>query len=802
MTMGTTSQLELLRQKALQSMGGNTQSQSDQEMPSSQATSSPPQAQHRKKKSASEFEDLLNDYERRKIKSAQGHLERKKKTESLTSMTVAYSSPQPLIPSPPNPVNKPTQPMSEVDLEQLVMELVQLGTTAEELLQHGISQEFVERMLKKYGVLDVDQPAPPSVHIRDHALNHTSSLYDNTIMPTDGLAPEQTELANAASMSDESEVDMEIEEPESPVFKTRKLLHKPDMPDMTADDPNRVHDSQELISPQPSKPSIFNFPDKSPNQGHVIDLSDDEDDDECATIFAGIDMPIKTLKAAMVGPVTQPRRSIPRAKSGSAHHHATALQASITEMKDRIKKLEELRSAAQQSKSSPEGTSPVAVRSKSAPLTPRMEAGTETVQEVPTVPSPSPDQKSKATVPERKQASETLSTMVKLRSNLERQIQDNKAELLTAEEELEGLRKKVATAESKISARQKLLDDLERMRKNVQESIQRHEAKVAAETSQDDTPKDGPVCSYEAPAANQADTASLDKTRILDVTRNATCNVGESEEATPLASEEPMSVATSSPPPRPLPVKDPIYVPAATRALRQSDPNGGPLSEDVWAKVFQSVNELRQKYGEASNQTNFDSVKGSIDWEQVLSAEAYKDVAGITAPSATPQMEKQPERTAQAGTYFKPYKSRLSHLRSYQLFADSSVDSVGMWNPKWDKDQKLCRYETAGGACNDPTCQAMHFRDIKIRGRYPTIGLRFAIPECFLDDAVLLEMVSYGVSQDTAANILYYMELADLLEWAKAKSYTRHMLILAVQRFRVAFLKDPSRRVALRAGPG
>lgn len=70
---------------------------------------------------------------------------------------------------------------------------------------------------------------------------------------------------------------------------------------------------------------------------------------------------------------------------------------------------------------------------------------------------------------------------------------------------------------------------------------------------------------------------------------------------------------------------------------------------------------------------------------------------------------------------FKPYESPLRHFKSYRYHPAylseiprgfrSLTYSHGI-NP----GKPLCRFETAGGVCNDDSCDGQHFRDMGLSG--------------------------------------------------------------------------------------
>ena len=70
---------------------------------------------------------------------------------------------------------------------------------------------------------------------------------------------------------------------------------------------------------------------------------------------------------------------------------------------------------------------------------------------------------------------------------------------------------------------------------------------------------------------------------------------------------------------------------------------------------------------------------------------------------------------------FAAYKSPLYYFRSYRFhpkFLDLVTDGYRSLTHSLilDPQRVLCKYETAGGTCNDESCTALHFRDLTVYG--------------------------------------------------------------------------------------
>ncbi|KAL2062422.1 hypothetical protein VTL71DRAFT_6688 [Oculimacula yallundae] len=68
---------------------------------------------------------------------------------------------------------------------------------------------------------------------------------------------------------------------------------------------------------------------------------------------------------------------------------------------------------------------------------------------------------------------------------------------------------------------------------------------------------------------------------------------------------------------------------------------------------------------------------------------------------------------------FTPYESPLKNFRAYRFHPNFKQDVSGglrskTYSHKIDSMNEFCRFELAGGICNDPTCDSQHFRDIDV----------------------------------------------------------------------------------------
>ena len=70
---------------------------------------------------------------------------------------------------------------------------------------------------------------------------------------------------------------------------------------------------------------------------------------------------------------------------------------------------------------------------------------------------------------------------------------------------------------------------------------------------------------------------------------------------------------------------------------------------------------------------------------------------------------------------FTPYESPLKHFKSYRYHSNYfSEVSEGFrsltYSHAIDPDKPICRYEAAGGTCNDGSCNGQHFKNLGLPG--------------------------------------------------------------------------------------
>ncbi|KFY33917.1 hypothetical protein V494_07215 [Pseudogymnoascus sp. VKM F-4513 (FW-928)] len=85
--------------------------------------------------------------------------------------------------------------------------------------------------------------------------------------------------------------------------------------------------------------------------------------------------------------------------------------------------------------------------------------------------------------------------------------------------------------------------------------------------------------------------------------------------------------------------------------------------------------------------------------------------------SAEPAKQDQPERAPAQKSFFTPYESPLKRFKAYRFHPEFTKQVPGgykslTYSNNIDDSKELCRFELAGGVCNDVSCEFQHFRDI------------------------------------------------------------------------------------------
>jgi hypothetical protein len=70
---------------------------------------------------------------------------------------------------------------------------------------------------------------------------------------------------------------------------------------------------------------------------------------------------------------------------------------------------------------------------------------------------------------------------------------------------------------------------------------------------------------------------------------------------------------------------------------------------------------------------------------------------------------------------FTPYESPLKYFRDYRFHPNFEKEVPGgfksiTYSNNIIPEKELCRYELAGGVCNDTTCEFQHFKSMGLAG--------------------------------------------------------------------------------------
>ncbi|KUJ09359.1 uncharacterized protein LY89DRAFT_285810 [Mollisia scopiformis] len=134
---------------------------------------------------------------------------------------------------------------------------------------------------------------------------------------------------------------------------------------------------------------------------------------------------------------------------------------------------------------------------------------------------------------------------------------------------------------------------------------------------------------------------------------------------------------------------------------------------------------------------------------------------------------------------YTPYESPLKRFRAYRFHPEFSRDVAGglksrTYSHKIDPNKEFCRYELAGGTCNDSTCASQHF---------DRIGLQ--------DDAVLTALGSPEEFKDEQRDKFCEGLKGVLMDLRVRKIRDFDVIASEIVAHRARFLGDPSKVLAL-----
>lgn len=139
------------------------------------------------------------------------------------------------------------------------------------------------------------------------------------------------------------------------------------------------------------------------------------------------------------------------------------------------------------------------------------------------------------------------------------------------------------------------------------------------------------------------------------------------------------------------------------------------------------------------HETKIDS-EPNVDTKQVLeeSKQILRTEAQLEEDAGAPQpLVHDPFIPLQSARIFTPYKSPLRVFRAYRFHPNFKKEVHGglrslTYSHRIDANKEFCRFEVAGGVCNDTTCDLQHFKSIIL----PDDGVMAALgsPEEFKGD--------------------------------------------------------------------
>ncbi|KAJ9666269.1 hypothetical protein H2201_003703 [Coniosporium apollinis] len=156
--------------------------------------------------------------------------------------------------------------------------------------------------------------------------------------------------------------------------------------------------------------------------------------------------------------------------------------------------------------------------------------------------------------------------------------------------------------------------------------------------------------------------------------------------------------------------------------------------------------------------------------------EVHKPVAESDPPK--------PHLTKQA--YFAPYESALKSFKAYRYHPHYSQDVSGgfrslTYSHQINAEKPLCKYEAAGGVCNDQQCQDQHFRSMQLS-----------------DDKILVQLGTTNPGRTPEEKHQWTEGLKLVLkDLRQLNTRDPDVVATAIANYRRQFLKDPSRVLVL-----
>ncbi|KAH8816918.1 hypothetical protein F5884DRAFT_777900 [Xylogone sp. PMI_703] len=222
-----------------------------------------------------------------------------------------------------------------------------------------------------------------------------------------------------------------------------------------------------------------------------------------------------------------------------------------------------------------------------------------------------------------------------------------------------------------------------------------------------------------------------------------------------------------------------IYEPPEATSDDGASDSSSPLSPPFTPEPPNSVNQQHEEGHHSGNPPT-----------EVLDTDEISEVS-LTEPLPTENrgvpssIKGPPEEPIIANDFFTPYMSPLRYFRAFRFHPEFRKQIDGgfrslTYSHKIDLNKPLCRYELAGGICNDSTCELQHFRDM-------------GLP----DDAILTDLGSPDeFTGEQRSN--YVMGLKEVLLQMRVNN-TRDFETIAseITQHRAKFLNDKSKVLLL-----
>ncbi|OBT77637.1 hypothetical protein VF21_03710 [Pseudogymnoascus sp. 05NY08] len=164
---------------------------------------------------------------------------------------------------------------------------------------------------------------------------------------------------------------------------------------------------------------------------------------------------------------------------------------------------------------------------------------------------------------------------------------------------------------------------------------------------------------------------------------------------------------------------------------------------------------------------------------------------GSTEPAEPDETQRAPAQKS----FFTPYESPLKRFKAYRFHPEFTKQVPGgykslTYSNNIDDSKELCRFELAGGVCNDVSCEFQHFRDIVLPGAWVDVST--------VQDELIL--VSLGDSsgykeEDKTRFIKGLKEVLQNLRMSKIRDF--EVIAAKICTFRQSMFEDSSKVLLL-----